>query len=139
MLRLYAFSRDTTLYPQNFWEDIKQLTNVFGVSQTPTSNVTNDPLPGYSWAMFGPDVNAILAQGVGHTVPERANDVLTWFGIANLTPGGGSGTPSTSAPTTPISTPTNPPTTGGSAAHWAQCGGIGWTGATGMPYQFTIL
>ncbi|TFY83200.1 hypothetical protein EWM64_g805, partial [Hericium alpestre] len=39
---------DTTLYLQNFWEDIKQWTNVFNVSQTPTSNITNDPLPGYS-------------------------------------------------------------------------------------------
>lgn len=26
---------DTALYPQNFWEEIKQWTNVFGVSQTP--------------------------------------------------------------------------------------------------------
>ena len=79
--------RDTTLYPQNFWEEIKQWTNVFNVSQTPTSNITNDPLPGYSRASFGPNVQAILAQGVGHTVPEQASDVLDWFGLSDLTPG----------------------------------------------------
>lgn len=58
---------DTTLYPQNFWEEIKQWTQVFGVSQTPTSNITNNPQAGYSRATFGPNVQGILAQGVGHT------------------------------------------------------------------------
>ncbi|KAL5532102.1 hypothetical protein ACEPAF_5666 [Sanghuangporus sanghuang] len=130
---------DTTLYPQNFWEDIKQWTNVFGVSQTPTSNITNNPLPGYSRASFGPNVQAILAQGVGHTVPEQANDVLNWFGISDVTPG--SGSPTTSAPSSPsTSAPSAPSTTsapGGAAAHWAQCGGIGWTGPTACAAPYT--
>ena len=132
---------DTTLYPQNFWEDIKQWTNVFGVSQTPTSNLTNNPLPGYSRASFGPNVQAILAQGVGHTVPERANDVLDWFGLSNLTPGSQPTSP-TSAPTTvspttvspttsPVTTPPLPPSATNVAQHWGQCGGIGWTGPFG--------
>ncbi|KAJ3551134.1 hypothetical protein NM688_g4904 [Phlebia brevispora] len=110
---------DTTLYPQNFWEEIKQWTNVFGVSQTPSSNLTNDPLPGYSRASFGPDVQGILAQGVGHTVPVREGDVLDWFSLSNLT-----ATPS------PI-TSTLPPTSTTVAGHWDQCGGIGFTGPTG--------
>lgn len=58
---------DTTLYPQNFQEEIKQWTNVFGVSQTPTATSTNDPLPGYTRTSYGPNVQGILAQGVGHT------------------------------------------------------------------------
>ncbi|OCB87628.1 carbohydrate esterase family 1 protein [Sanghuangporus baumii] len=110
---------DTTLYPQNFWEDIKQWTNVFGVSQTPTSNITNNPLPGYSRASFGPNVQAILAQGVGHTVPEQANDVLNWFGISDVTPG--SGSPTTSAPSSPsTSAPSTTSAPGGAAAHWGE-------------------
>ncbi|KAF5327035.1 hypothetical protein D9619_004642 [Psilocybe cf. subviscida] len=116
---------DTTLYPQNFWEEIKQWTNVFGVSQTPTTNVTNDPQTGYSRASFGSNVQAILAQGVGHTVPEHETDTLAWFGLSDLKPGGSTGT-------APSSTSTAPPTsTGATAAHWAQCGGIGFTGPTG--------
>ncbi|KAI0795876.1 acetyl xylan esterase [Abortiporus biennis] len=139
---------DTTLYPQNFWEDIKQWTNVFGVSQTPTSNTTNDPLRGYSRASFGPNVQAILAQGVGHTVPEQANDVLTWFGLSNLAPGPQPTTvpptsvPPTSVPPTTVPPTTVPPTTvplpsGTPVAHWGQCGGIGWTGSTVCASGFT--
>jgi acetylxylan esterase len=79
--QIWHGTADTTLYPQNFWEDIKQWTNVFGVSQTPTSNKTNDPLPGFSRANFGPNFQAILAQGVGHGLPTRENDVLAWFGL----------------------------------------------------------
>lgn len=134
---------DTTLYPQNFWEDIKQWTNVFGVSQTPTSNTTNDPLPGYSRASFGPNVQAILAQGVGHTVPEQANDVLNWFGLSNLTPGSGSGPssiPASPSSSAPVSTGTPSSPSSGTAAHWAQCGGIGYTGPTtcASPYTCTV-
>ncbi|KIJ31028.1 carbohydrate-binding module family 1 protein [Sphaerobolus stellatus SS14] len=125
---------DTTLYPQNFWEEIKQWTNVFGVSQTPTSNVTNDPQAGYSRASFGPNVQAILAQGVGHTVPEHETDTLNWFGLSALTPGGGTGsTTTTIIGTTPGTTSTAPTSTapsGATAPHWGQCGGIGWTGST---------
>ncbi|KAH8100153.1 acetyl xylan esterase [Cristinia sonorae] len=141
---------DTTLYPQNFWEDIKQWTNVFGVSQTPVTNTTNDPLRGYSRASFGPNVQAILAQGVGHTVPEQANDVLAWFGLTNLKPGSPApqppATPS-APPATPPATPppttaappppATPPPTGATAAHWAQCGGIGFTGPTVCAAGFT--
>lgn len=140
---------DTTLYAQNFWEEIKQWTNVFGVSATPTANVTNSPLNGYSRASFGPNVQGILAQGVGHTVPEQENDVMAWFGLSSLTPGGtvssttaaGSstvastsavGTTTTPAPPSTTATTAGPTTTGspGTVAHWGQCGGIGWTGAT---------
>ncbi|EEB90184.1 hypothetical protein MPER_11644, partial [Moniliophthora perniciosa FA553] len=125
---------DTTLYPQNFWEEIKEWTNVFGVSQTPTQNQTGNPLPNYWRASFGTNVQAIWANGVGHTVPERADDVLAWFGLTNTTPGNGSpSNPSSNPPTTTSggsTPPTNPPS-GGTVAHWAQCGGTGWTGATG--------
>lgn len=132
----YLLSSDTTLYPQNFWEEIKQWTNVFGVSQTPTSNTTNDPLPRYSRASFGPDVQGILAQGVGHTVPEQENDVMVWFGLSTLTPGSGGGGSAPPPPTTTAASPTstsNPAgPTGVTAPEYAQCGGIGFTGPTGM-------
>ncbi|KAF8965879.1 acetyl xylan esterase [Flammula alnicola] len=134
---------DTTLYPQNFWEEIKQWTDVFGVSQTPVTNVSGDPQAGYSRASFGPNVQGILAQGVGHTVPEHETDTLNWFGLSALTPGGTPVTPTAPPATTPpVGTTTlppvsTPPPTSGTAAHWAQCGGIGFTGPTVCASPFT--
>jgi acetylxylan esterase len=126
-MQVWHGTTDTTLYPQNFFEEIKQWTNVFGYSQTPVSNSTNTPLYGYSKSVYGPNFQAILAQGVGHTVPERAGDVLAFFGLdGTVTTTAGPTTTRTTSPTT--STPT--PTSGGTVPQWGQCGGQGWTGAT---------
>ena len=74
---------DTTLYPQNFWEEIKQWTTVFDYPSTPISNVSESYLPrGYSNATYGPKFQAILAQNVGHTVPLFEQQYLEFFGIA---------------------------------------------------------
>ncbi|EIN04563.1 carbohydrate esterase family 1 protein [Punctularia strigosozonata HHB-11173 SS5] len=81
-VQVWHGTADTTLFPQNFFEEIKQWTNVFGYSATPISNITNDPQAGYSFATFGPNFEAILAQGVGHTVPEHAENVLEFFGLS---------------------------------------------------------
>ncbi|PPQ92150.1 hypothetical protein CVT25_008775 [Psilocybe cyanescens] len=139
---------DTTLYPQNFWEEIKQWTNVFGVSQTPTANLSSNPQAGYSRASFGPNVQAILAQNVGHTVPEHETDTLDWFGLSSLVPGPaqpgttiqtGVPTTSTAVPVTSTVPPVTvaPSPTGATAAQYAQCGGIGFTGPTVCAAPFT--
>ncbi|KAH9859137.1 acetyl xylan esterase [Lenzites betulinus] len=74
---------DTTVFPQNFFEQIKQWTTVFGLPSTPVSNVSEPFLPqGYSNATFGPQFQAILAQGVGHTVPLFEQQYLEFLGIA---------------------------------------------------------
>lgn len=81
--RLICICSDTTLYPQNFWEEIKQWTTVFNYPSTPVSNVSESYLPrGYSNATFGPMFQAILAQNVGHTVPLFEQQYLEFFGIA---------------------------------------------------------
>ena len=74
---------DTTLFPQNFFEEIKQWTTVFGYPSSPISNITEAALPrGYSNSTFGPNFQAILAQGVGHTVPLFEQQYLEFLGIA---------------------------------------------------------
>lgn len=79
---LFACS-DTTLAPQNFNEQVKQWTTVFGYSSTPVSNATSPGLPSnYYNATFGPKFQAILAQGVGHTVPLYEQQYLQFLGIA---------------------------------------------------------
>ncbi|KAF7941787.1 uncharacterized protein EAE97_006624 [Botrytis byssoidea] len=54
------------------------------------------------------------------------------WGPINSTYTGGSGTvPTVPGTTTVISAPASTPTSGGSVAKFGQCGGTGWTGATG--------
>ena len=56
---------------------------MFGYPSTPISNVSEPFLPkGYSNATFGPNFQAILAQGVGHTVPLFEQQYLEFLGIA---------------------------------------------------------
>nr|VWO96110.1 Velvet complex subunit B [Ganoderma boninense] len=82
-MQVWHGTADTTLFPQNFYEEIKQWTTVFGYSSTPISNTSESYLPsGYSNATFGPNFQAILAQGVGHTVPLFEQQYLQFLGIA---------------------------------------------------------
>ncbi|OLF14029.1 esterase [Actinophytocola xinjiangensis] len=92
-------TEDSTLRYPNFGEQIKQWTNVHGVSQTPTQ--TDSPQSGWTRTRYGgtgatAPVEAISLQGVGHNLPMggMAARVLEFFG---LTDGG----------------PTEPPPTGG--------------------------
>ena len=55
---------------------------MLGYAEGSGTNSSNDPLSGYTRTTYGPDFEAIFAQGVGHTVPEQANDVLRFFGLA---------------------------------------------------------
>ncbi|KAL1942006.1 hypothetical protein VTO73DRAFT_6536 [Trametes versicolor] len=82
-MQVWHGTADTTLYPQNFFETVKQWTTVFGYPSTPLSNVSESYLPrGYSNATYGPNFQAILAQGVGHTVPLYEQQYLQFLGIA---------------------------------------------------------
>ncbi|KAF7313132.1 Carbohydrate esterase family 1 and carbohydrate-binding module family 1 protein [Mycena kentingensis (nom. inval.)] len=138
----YHGTADTTLFPQNLIEEEKQWAGVFGYNQAaPAQVLQNTPLPNYTKSIFGPNLQGISAAGVGHTVPIQGNEDMKWFGIvAGGAGGSGSTTPAgtttpsgpttTPAGTTTVSTPVGTPT-GGTAAHWAQCGGIGFAGPTG--------
>ena len=72
---------DTTLQYPNFGEQIKQWTNVLGVSETPSTTSTKDPESSYTKTTYGDQVVAYSGQGVGHTVPVHADIDLAWFGI----------------------------------------------------------
>src|SRR4051794_7039334 len=70
-MQLWHGTADTTLYYANFGEEIKQWTNVLGVSQTPVS--TDSPVSGWTHTRYGstsnPAVDAYSIQGVGHALP----------------------------------------------------------------------
>jgi hypothetical protein len=96
---------DTTLRFPNFGEEIKQWTNVLGVSQTPSA--TDQPQSTWTRTRYGgtgtnAPVEAIRVQGAGHTLPTAgmARFAIDFFGL-----GDGDGGPDTTPPTTP-GTPT---------------------------------
>ena len=112
---------DSTLSYNNYGEALKEWSNVLGVSLTGTTS--NDPQSGYTKSTYGSTLVGYSAAGVGHTVPVHETIDLAWFGIT----GGGSSTP-TSNPVTTVGTTaapgtTAPPSSGGTVAHYGQCGG----------------
>ncbi|GLH99012.1 extracellular catalytic domain type 1 short-chain-length polyhydroxyalkanoate depolymerase [Phytohabitans aurantiacus] len=108
-------TEDTGLHYRNFAEQIKQWTNVHGLSQTPT--YTDTPQSGYTRTRYGGSggmapVEAISMAGVGHNLPVDATQAIRFFGLDTSTPG-----PTTPAPTTPGPTVPVPTTPAPSAGH----------------------
>jgi poly(hydroxyalkanoate) depolymerase family esterase len=96
-MQLWHGTADTTLYYANFGEEIKQWTNVFGLSQTPTSIDT--PQSGWTRTRYADgsgtvDVEAYSIAGVGHALPQggMAANAIHFFGLD------GGGTQPTSGP-----------------------------------------
>ncbi|KAG6885188.1 hypothetical protein C0993_004972 [Termitomyces sp. T159_Od127] len=119
-MQIWQGTLDTTLNYNNFAEGVKQWTNVFGYSTTPTNVTSNSPLPNWTRSVYGPNFQAISAAGVDHNIPTQENDVLAWFAIT-----GGSST--TSAPTSTSSSTTSLPITtttapGAQQTHYASTG-----------------
>ncbi|POS70836.1 acetyl xylan esterase [Diaporthe helianthi] len=80
-MQIWHGSADSTLSPQNYNEEIKQWTNVFGIGQTPTSSTKNRPQSNYQTDDYGPNVQGIYATGVGHSVPSNLTASEEWFGL----------------------------------------------------------
>ncbi|MGC4791779.1 PHB depolymerase family esterase [Micromonospora sp. DT178] len=100
-------TNDEVLRYPNFGEQIKQWTNVHGLSQTPT--YTDSPQAGYTRTRYGGSgdrapVEAISMQGVSHNLPVDAAQAIRFFGLDTTAP------PTTPPPTTAPPT-TAPPTT----------------------------
>ncbi|KAF9523478.1 acetyl xylan esterase [Crepidotus variabilis] len=144
-IQIFQGTSDTVLSYNNFGENIKQWTNVFGYSTTPVTTQSNSPLNGWTRSTYGPNFQAINAQGVTHDIPIQHADALNWFGIT----GGGGTTSPTSVPT---STPTSPPSSTPSSTppatttttanaptqtHYGQCAGLTYKGPTTCEAPYT--
>lgn len=106
-MQLWHGTADTTLNYNNFGEEIKQWTNVLGVSQTPTSTTT--PQSGWTQTTYANgsgtvEVMGTSEQGVTHNIPIDATATLQFFGII-----GGGQPPTTTTGTTTTSATTPPP------------------------------
>ncbi|MEU2610119.1 PHB depolymerase family esterase [Micromonospora sp. NPDC007271] len=112
-MQLWHGTNDEVLRYPNFTEEIKQWTNLHGLSQTPT--YTDSPQAGYTRTRYGGSggtapVEAISMQGVSHNLPVDAAQAIRFFGLDTGTP------PTTTPPTTTPPTmppPSSPPPSGG--------------------------
>jgi poly(hydroxyalkanoate) depolymerase family esterase len=112
-MQLFHGTTDTTLAYPNFGEEIKQWTNVQGVSQTPV--YTDTPQSGWTRTRYGSNtvqapVEGISVANVGHSLPlsGQAKMAISFFGLDSTSTTTPPTTPPTTTPTTP---PTTPPTT----------------------------
>ncbi|MFI7672460.1 PHB depolymerase family esterase [Actinophytocola sp. NPDC049390] len=85
-MQIWHGTEDSTLRYPNFGEQVKQWTNVLGVSQTPA--YTDSPQAGWTRTRYGgtgttAPVEAISLQGAGHNLPMNgmAAMALAFFGI----------------------------------------------------------
>ncbi|GJC84911.1 putative acetylxylan esterase A [Colletotrichum liriopes] len=135
-MQIYHGSADTTLYPRNWNETIKQWTGVFGYSLTAQQTLPGTPSGQYTKYIYGPNLEGIYGAGVGHSVPVMGAEDLKWFGIT-----GGSTQPGTttrsSAPPPATSTASPPPAGGCTVPRWGQCGGSGWSECTTCASPYT--
>jgi acetylxylan esterase len=142
-VQLWHGTADPTLNYNNFGEEIKQWTNVLGVSQTPTS--TDQPQSGWTRTQYADgsgtvQVEAYSIAGAGHVLPETgmAAYAIHFFGLdgsATTTPPPTTTPPTTTPPTTTPPT-TTPPTTGGSST--CQVADVIDAWNTGLTEQITI-
>ncbi|MEH1031335.1 PHB depolymerase family esterase [Micromonospora profundi] len=116
-VQLWHGTADTLVPYSLLQETIEQWTNVFGLSQTPTS--TDTPQANWNRRRYADSsgtvqVEAYSIQGAGHSLPSAgmAAAALAFFGLTNppTTPPPTTPPPTTPPPTTPPPT-TPPPTT----------------------------
>ncbi|WP_433044787.1 extracellular catalytic domain type 1 short-chain-length polyhydroxyalkanoate depolymerase [Dactylosporangium sp. CS-033363] len=114
-MQVWHGTTDTTLAYPNFGEEIKQWTNVLGVSQTPA--LTDTPRSGWTRTRYGsastaPPVEGISISGVGHSLP-LAGQAAMAIEFMGLNTQGPTPRPSSSSPTPRPSTSSASPTPGG--------------------------
>ncbi|MDH6492342.1 poly(hydroxyalkanoate) depolymerase family esterase [Streptomyces sp. SAI-127] len=90
-MQVWHGTEDDVLRYPNFGEEVKQWTNVLGVSQTPAA--TDSPVSGWTRTRYGATgdrapVEAISLQGVGHNLYAwgMASRALTFFGLDSSGP-----------------------------------------------------
>ncbi|MFB9661350.1 PHB depolymerase family esterase [Glycomyces mayteni] len=127
-VQLWHGSQDTLVPYQLLQEEVEQWTNVFGLSQNPTT--TDRPQPSWERKRFADTggtvrVEAITAVGAGHALPQTgmARLAIEFFGLHQNDPGG-----TTPPATTPPET-TPPPTRACTATvRIVSSWGSGWQG-----------
>ena len=118
-MQLWHGTADATLFYPNFGEEIKQWTNVLGVSQTPS--FTDMPQSGWTRTRYGGNgigapVEGISINGVGHSLPLAGQAALAiqFFGLDTGATG-----PDTQAPSVPANLTSSAQTSSSISLSWS--------------------
>ncbi|WP_433796756.1 extracellular catalytic domain type 1 short-chain-length polyhydroxyalkanoate depolymerase [Actinoplanes sp. CA-252034] len=134
-IQIWHGTTDTTLSYVNFGEQIKQWTNLHGVSSTPV--LTDSPQASATRTRYGssggtPPVEAISFQGYGHSIPFDGAQAVRFLGLDTTgptSPGPSSPGPSSPGPSSPgPSSPGPSSSPSGSAGCAASVTVNSWTG-----------
>lgn len=97
-MQLWHGTTDDILFFHNFGEEIKEWTNVLGVSETPTSTENNVPQAGWIRTRYADNtgvvrVEAVQETGQPHNLVVNGAEAIHFFGLdgSNPEPMGGSG------------------------------------------------
>ena len=130
-VQLWHGTNDTLVPYQLLQETIEQWTDVFGLSQTPTS--TDTPQPGWNRRRYADasgtvQVEAYSIQGAGHSLPSggMAAVAIEFFGITSTPTTPPTSVPPTSTPPTSTPPTTPPPGTDACSASYRQVNS--WSG-----------
>ncbi|KAL4917169.1 Alpha/Beta hydrolase protein [Aspergillus aurantiobrunneus] len=83
-MQIYHGSEDATLNSQNYYETCKQWAGIFGYNYDSPQEVQNDtPVADWDKTIWGPNVEGILANGVGHNIQIQGEEDLKWFGFTS--------------------------------------------------------
>ncbi|KAJ3502557.1 hypothetical protein NLJ89_g8833 [Agrocybe chaxingu] len=83
-LQVWHGTADNVLLYGNFQEQLKQWTNVHGISQTPTATYANTPRQNWTKTVYGTgQVEGYSGQGAGHLLPDTGTEVVAidFFGL----------------------------------------------------------
>ncbi len=115
-MQVWHGTTDSTLNYNNFGEEIKQWTNVLGVSQTPsfTDNPSGWTRTRYGGTGVNAPVEGVSIPGVGHSLPlsGQAAMAIQFMGLNNTSPSTPTPTPTRGTTPTPTQVVTPPPTQG---------------------------
>jgi hypothetical protein len=113
-MQLWHGTNDEVLNFVNYGEEIKQWTNVLGVSQTPVS--TDTPQAGWTRTRYGTSTSTVVVeatsmQGVPHNLPVQAAAAIHFFGLDSPLTSTSTSTSTTTTSRPPTTTTSRPPTT----------------------------
>jgi len=75
-MQVFHGTTDTTLYPQNLQDEIKEWTAVLRLPSLPVQTILNTPLSGWTKYVYGSTFEAYSAAGVTHNIPTQENTVM---------------------------------------------------------------
>jgi poly(hydroxyalkanoate) depolymerase family esterase len=90
-IQVWHGTLDVTLNYINFGEEIKQWTNVLGVSQTPTSTEANQPQSGFTRTRYANSAGVVQVEAISEAGKEHGNIVrpsnlaIAWLGLDKTT------------------------------------------------------